>query len=91
MVINTITHRKKLIVTLILVCVGVSACGFKAPLYYPTPAQRAELEAKEKRIQARKEARRAQERADREARKAQAEKEAQQASEHNRQPDSNSN
>ncbi len=57
-------HRKTLIVTLILASVGLSACGYKAPVYYPTAAQRQELKEKEERIKARKEARKAQQKAD---------------------------
>lgn len=59
-----IMHRKTLIVTLILASVGLSACGYKAPVYYPTAAQRQELKEKEERIKARKEARKAQQKAD---------------------------
>lgn len=54
-----ITHRTMLIVTPVLASVLISACGYKAPVYYPTPAQRQELKEKEERIKARKEARKA--------------------------------
>lgn len=47
---------KNLILTLILTSVGVSACGYKAPVYLPTPEQQRELDAKEARIKARKQA-----------------------------------
>ncbi len=33
---------------------GLSACGYKAPLYIPTPEQQQKLEEREQRIQARK-------------------------------------
>lgn len=59
-----IMHRKTLIVTLILASVGLSACGYKAPVYYPSAAQRQELKEKEARIKARKEARKAQQQAE---------------------------
>lgn len=47
---------KKPIVTLILASVGMSACGYKAPVYLPTPEQQQELDAKAARIKARQEA-----------------------------------
>lgn len=47
---------KRLILTLILSGVGLSACGYKAPVYYPTPEQRKALQEKEARIEARKQA-----------------------------------
>ncbi|NEN75584.1 hypothetical protein F9B74_04475 [Pelistega sp. NLN82] len=56
-------HRHKLIVTLILMSIGISACGYKAPVYYPTEAQRQELAEKEARIKARKQAKKAQQEA----------------------------
>lgn len=49
-------QSKKLIVTLILASVWVSACGYKAPVYIPTPEQQRELDAREARIKARAEA-----------------------------------
>ena len=51
-----ITTPKKLILTLLLAGVGLSACGYKAPVYYPTPEQRKELQEKQARIEARKQA-----------------------------------
>lgn len=51
-----ITPPKKLILTLLLAGVGLSACGYKAPVYYPTPEQRKELQEKQARIEARKQA-----------------------------------
>ena len=52
----TKTRRQASIVTLILLSVMVSACGYKAPVYYPTQAQLDEIAAREARIKARKEA-----------------------------------
>ena len=75
----TKTRRQASIVTLILVSVMVSACGYKAPGYYPTQAQLNEIAAREARIKARKEARREAERQKKAAEKA--EREAQAAAE----------
>ncbi len=69
-----IMHRKTLIVTLILASVGISACGYKGPVYYPTAAQRKELQERDERIKARKEARKAQKQAEAAAKKAEAAK-----------------
>jgi predicted small lipoprotein YifL len=51
-----IAPPKRLILTLLLAGVGLSACGYKAPVYYPTPEQRKELQEKQARIEARKQA-----------------------------------
>ncbi|NLY65764.1 MAG: lipoprotein [Alcaligenaceae bacterium] len=50
------THRSLSIVVLVGLSLGVSACGYKTPLYYPTPEQLQQIEAREQRIKARKEA-----------------------------------
>lgn len=50
------TRRQVSIVTLILASMALSACGYKAPVYYPTRAQLDEIAAREARIKARKEA-----------------------------------
>jgi len=43
-------------VSLLGLSLGLSACGYKAPLYYPTQEQLQQIEAREQRIKARKEA-----------------------------------
>lgn len=58
----TTTRRQASIVTLIFISLMVSACGYKAPVYYPTPEQKQEIADREARIKARKEARREAER-----------------------------
>ena len=52
----TITRRQASIVTLIVISTMISACGYKAPVYYPTQAQKDQIAAREARIKARKEA-----------------------------------
>ena len=75
----TITRRQASIVTLIVISTMISACGYKAPVYYPTQAQKDQIAAREARIKARKEARREAERQKKAAEKA--EREAQAAAE----------
>ena len=48
-------HRSLSIASLLGLSLGLSACGYKAPLYYPTQ-QLQQIEAREQRIKARKEA-----------------------------------
>lgn len=48
------TRPQASIVTLILVSMMLSACGYKAPVYYPTQAQRQKIAEREARIEARK-------------------------------------
>lgn len=72
----TKSRRQASIVTLILFSVMVSACGYKAPVYYPTQAQLNEIAAREARIKARKEARREAERQKKAAEKAEREAQA---------------
>ncbi len=43
-----------IIVTLLVGSVGLTACGYKAPLYLPTPEQKQKLQEREERIKARK-------------------------------------
>ena len=50
----SIKRRVAVIVTLLVGSVGLSACGYKAPLYLPTPEQKQELQEREARIKARK-------------------------------------
>ncbi len=50
----SIKRRVAFIVTLLVGSVGLSACGYKAPLYIPTPEQQQKLQEREARIQARK-------------------------------------
>ena len=49
-------HRSLSMVSLLGLSLGLSACGYKAPLYYPTQEQLQQIEAREQRIKARKEA-----------------------------------
>ncbi len=49
-------RRQGFIVTLLAMAVGLSACGYKAPLYIPTPEQKQKLQEREQRIEARKKA-----------------------------------
>lgn len=49
-------HRSLSIASLLGLSLGLSACGYKAPLYYPTQEQLQQIEAREQRIKARKEA-----------------------------------
>ncbi len=43
-----------IIVTLLVGSVGLTACGYKAPLYLPTAEQKQKLQEREERIKARK-------------------------------------
>ena len=49
-------RRQGFIVTLLAMAVGLSACGYKAPLYIPTPEQKQKMLEREQRIEARKKA-----------------------------------
>ncbi|WP_193090054.1 lipoprotein [Advenella sp. FME57] len=43
-----------IIVTLLVGSVGLTACGYKAPLYLPTAEQKQKLQERDERIKARK-------------------------------------
>jgi len=64
-------HRSLSIASLLGLSLGLSACGYKAPLYYPTQEQLQQIEAREQRIKARKEAAKAAARQEREQTRAQ--------------------
>jgi len=64
-------HRSLSIASLLGLSLGLSACGYKAPLYYPTQEQLQQIEARDQRIKARKEAARAAARQEREQARAQ--------------------
>ncbi|MFV9475324.1 LPS translocon maturation chaperone LptM [Advenella sp. RU8] len=49
-------RRSLSIASLLGLSLGLTACGYKAPLYYPTQEQLQQIEARDQRIKARKQA-----------------------------------